>query len=123
MVFLTEFLDKEIAECFDIFLSLAQRRNSDRDNIQTIKKVLSESTICNFRFQITVCGSNEADIQFNWLDTADTGDLFGLDGTKKFYLQILGISPISSNSNVPLLASSNSPGFPLTLAPEKAPFS
>ena len=88
MVFLTEFLDKEIAECFDIFLSLAQRRNSDWDNIQTIKKVLSESTICNFRFQITVCSSNEADIQFNWLDTADAGDLLGLDGTKKCYLQI-----------------------------------
>ncbi|MNP80003.1 hypothetical protein D3C76_1779650 [compost metagenome] len=34
-----------------------------------------------------------------------------------------GISPISSNKIVPLLASSNNPAFPDVLAPVKAPFS
>ena len=54
--------DEVLHEQWNIFRSLAQRRNGDRNDVQPVEKILTEGSSSHGRRQITICCRYEADI-------------------------------------------------------------
>ena len=74
----------------DIFSPFPQRGDFDRDYVQTVIKIFTESAFPNQVLKIPVGGGDYSHIDRDWLYTSHGGDLSLLDHLKKFDLQIYG---------------------------------
>ena len=59
-------LDQEMfGQHMHVFSSLAQGRQAQTNDVQTVKQIFTEHAFFDALFQILVCGSNDANIGFN----------------------------------------------------------
>jgi hypothetical protein len=65
-----------IGQKLKIISALAQRRDIDRDDIQTIVQILAKTPVFDHRFQVAVRRSEHAHIHFNRPGSSDAQDLF-----------------------------------------------
>src|SRR5580704_3185304 len=62
---------KVFHESRDVFTTLAQWRKRERENVNTVKQVLTEFVVANLRRQVAMGGNQNADVDANRLFTAD----------------------------------------------------
>src|SRR5260370_20369952 len=72
----------------NIILSLAQRRNTDRKNVQPIEKILAECAGLHGRVQVPIGCDNHADIDRNRLVTTDTLQFSFLENPQESKLRL-----------------------------------
>lgn len=95
----------------------------DGDYVQTVVEILPECAVGDFFFQIGVGQCKKTDIQFDGFGAANPGNLLLLDGPEQFYLEIHWHIADLIQHKCAVVGQLDRPGFPLELAPEKAPFS
>src|SRR6266850_4074947 len=107
-------------EEWDILFSLTQWGHLYWKHIKTVIEVSSKCPLFDSVVQITMRGRDESGV--DWLGVRGTHgtDFMLLNYAKKFSLQLLGSSPISSKKSVPVSAASTSP-FLFVSAPVNAP--
>src|SRR5687768_5219311 len=74
----------------NIFFPLAQRRNGDRVNIQSIPEVFPESSVVDFKFKITIRCRNDSHVYFYRLRSTKSLKLVLLNDPQKLHLQLQG---------------------------------
>ena len=72
----------------NIFAALAQRRNQDRKDVKTIKKITTELFLIHSFRQIHVCGSDQADIHTRRSRTAKALEFLLLENPQELGLQL-----------------------------------
>ena len=70
VILMIEFLQKELCQGLDIFLSLPKRRQMNRHNIQAVVEVLTKIPLFHHFFKIPIGGSNNANINRNLFHAA-----------------------------------------------------
>jgi hypothetical protein len=81
--------DEKIDERSDVFAPLAEGREVDWNHIETVEKVLAESTGCDQILQIDVGGSDDANIDADGARISDAFEFVLLQNAKKFYLKLI----------------------------------
>src|SRR6201988_2917100 len=99
-----------------------QRRDVNRENIQSIEQIHAESTVAHFPAQIFVCGRDHADVRFDRSVPTHALKLLLLQDPQERQLNFRASSAISSRKIVPPFAASNRP-IRFCIAPVNAPFS
>jgi len=75
---------------FDVFRSLAQRRESDLKTIDSIQQIRPEHAVVDHRIEITVRGGNDTHVDFDFSHTTDAEESSRLDRAQQFCLQLRG---------------------------------
>src|SRR5512138_2529486 len=73
-----------------VFATLAQRRNFQRDNVQTVVEIFAKLAVGNCFFQASVGGGDEADVDFDGAGTAKAHECSFFKDTKKLGLYVRG---------------------------------
>ncbi len=82
----TEALEKMSCQGRDVFLSLAERRQEDRDHVQAEEKVLTEHPVTDRFFEVPVRRRDDSDIKFLNLRIPDPAALPFLEKAEQFHL-------------------------------------
>src|SRR5208337_1362876 len=64
------FINKETAKKRDIICPLPERRNFNRNNIETVKKIFSETSVFNCRLKVLIGRRDDSDVNIDSLGTA-----------------------------------------------------
>src|SRR2546423_11874053 len=71
-----------------VFLSLAQRRQVDVDDVQAVVEVLAETSLLHHLLQIAVGRGDDADVDLDRLHAAEAHELALLDDTQQLRLRL-----------------------------------
>ena len=104
----------------DILAAVAQRRDVDREYIETVKKVGSEKVRVAHLLQIAIRCGHQAHIAANRANAAQALELLLLQYAKQLWLKLKGISPTSSRKQRSLVRQLESADF-LRDRPGKCP--
>ena len=85
-----DFLDEVFGEQADVFRTLAKGRELDANNVESVKKILTEASFGDFLFEIFVCGRDDADIRPNDLIATDPREFTVLEDAQNFRLELNG---------------------------------
>ena len=85
-VFLEELAQEKLDEQRDILFALAQRGQTQRDNVQPVKQVFAEAAFANEFHQIFVGCCENADVNLNRLGAAEPHKLALLNDAQEFHL-------------------------------------
>src|SRR2546430_1379040 len=72
----------------NVVTALAQRRNRDRDHLQSEKEILAEGSFTHRALEIMIRGGNDAHVRANDTVTADALDLLRLDCAQQLRLGV-----------------------------------
>ena len=86
-------IEEVVREEHDIALTLAQRRNVNRENVQAVVKVFSELSFTDHLLQILVRSRNDADIHTDCFISSDTLEFMFLKHAEKLDLERCGDFP------------------------------
>ena len=103
-----------------IFETLGQSRQHDGEHIEPVIQVLSQAPLEDRVAEIAIGGRQHPHVERDVAAPADASEFAVLDDAQQLGLQLGFISPISSSSSVPPLASSKHPARRWS-APVKAP--
>src|SRR5262249_36126395 len=79
--------DEEIVHQYlDIVAALAQGRDADRNDVQSVIEVFAETSVFDHCLEITICGSQHADVNLNRARATDSKYLFLLQCPQQFRL-------------------------------------
>src|ERR1700693_1265505 len=84
------FLDKMLHQERDVFGSLAQGRNENRENIQAIVKIAAKLFFQNHFFQIAMSRRHYSNVDFLRVRASQAFELSLLQDTKQFGLEFQG---------------------------------
>src|SRR5205807_7547963 len=79
-------LQKDPREQRNVFATLPQRRQVNRNHAQAIEKILSKLTGGHGLLQIAICSGNNPHVDINLISTAQRPNLTLLQDTIEFYL-------------------------------------
>src|SRR6476619_3189285 len=89
---LTKLLRVTIHEVFDkqrdVFLALSQWWHRDRVDVESIPEILSERSVFNFVFQISICGRDNSHIGLDRSGSSQSLEFVFLDYAQQFHLQL-----------------------------------
>ncbi len=105
----------------NILFAIAQRRNAQVDDAQSVIEILTKTALLDHCRQITIGRREDAHIDRDAMRRAYGTNFFLLQSAQQFSLQSSGSSPISSRNTVPPCAEASRPSF-ARLAPVNAPF-
>ena len=108
-VFLGKPLEKMRGEEFDIPRALAEGRDLDGENIETIVKILAKFAFLNRFEKVAVRGGKDADIDFDGFISPDAFEFPLLEDAEELAWRAREISLISSSRIVPPSANSKRP--------------
>ncbi len=80
------FLEKIIDKKRNIFPVVSQRGNTDCDHIQTIEKIVAETSGARFLLQVFVCRGENTNVGAQLVCPADSAEITGLKKPQKFRL-------------------------------------
>src|SRR3984957_13386424 len=80
-------MQEPVGERDNIFLALAEGRDPQRNNIETVVKIVAEAAAFNFGFEVAIRSGNDARVNANSQCTADTLEALLLDEPQKLGLQ------------------------------------
>src|SRR5262245_8144751 len=66
-----EFVQEMTGEDGDVFLAIAQRRNEEGNDVEAIEKILAETAVGDFLFEVFVGGGYDPDVDADSLVRAD----------------------------------------------------
>src|SRR5436190_11467086 len=77
-------IDKQV----NVLDAITQRRQRDREDGQTVKKIFSECAVLDSFFKVAVCRGNDADVGLDHLLAAHSGEFAVLQHTQQSYLSL-----------------------------------
>ncbi len=83
-------LDEITDQQGDVFPSLPQRRNANREHVQSVKQIAAKFAFCDHFLEVTVSGCNQPYIYFPGVDAAQTFEFAFLQSTQKLGLDLKG---------------------------------
>src|SRR5204862_3715675 len=83
-----DLLEQIMRERFDVFRSLAQRRETDLKAVNSIKQVRSKDAFVNNRVKIPVGRGNDPHVDFNFSHAANAKERARLNRAQQFCLQL-----------------------------------
>jgi hypothetical protein len=94
--------EKMLGQERDVLLSVAKRRQGNREDMQAVIQIGSKGSSLYRGRQVRIRGGNQANVYRNGLSSTDSINHPVLQDTQQLGLGFQGISPISSGNNVPL---------------------
>ncbi len=87
VIFGTKAVEKVMSEGKDVFDSLAQRGDVERDDIEAVEEIFTENFRFNGFLHVPVGSGEKADIHLDRAGTADPFKFLFLDGAEEFRLE------------------------------------
>src|SRR5260370_36783400 len=81
-------IDEVLNEHWNVFLAFSQRRHLNRENVEPVKEVTPKCVFRDRRLQITVRGSNHANISSDRSSSTDTFEFMFLQNTQESDLRL-----------------------------------
>src|SRR5512147_737572 len=87
-MFPAKFLQKVLGQWNDVFFSFSQGRDVERDDLQSVVKILAKDVVLHVLFKVAIGRGQYPDIEFNRLRSADSFDFSVLQEAKQLNLEI-----------------------------------